>query len=368
MTIPPTSLDNADFAGGEMAAGPPIKIPTLYCPIPSEIHPMAAEIDAGSIEFMKKFDIVGDEQQRTRLAAGMEKMAGRVAPRGDPAIVQLFSDYAIWLIAMDDLLDEGPLATKPAELLTFLARLQRSIEAPELPIEDHPLFAALRDIRLRLHKVVTPAALERWVRGTCSYFLVESWRGATIAAGNAPGLSDYLYFRLHSGAALGVAWIAHLSYCCDPPNQVWEDRRVVALTEMAACLPNYATEIHSYAKDGYRTRDKYNLVDAAAATHGYDSQQALIAAVAMHDRIMCRFLELSEQVERDADTQLMRYLQSLHNYVRGLIDWTLATPRYRYLNGVDGPIITQSAGLTDTPSDDSHEPLPIPSIAWWWQV
>lgn len=48
-------------------------------------------------------------------------------------------------------------------------------------------------------------------------------------------------------------------------------------------------------------------------------------------------------------------------------DWSLNTDRYVYLDGRGGRRAFQPGGERDTPRDDSREPLPIPSISWWWR-
>ncbi|MFE7272520.1 hypothetical protein [Streptomyces sp. NPDC057623] len=89
----------------------------------------------------------------------------------------------------------------------------------------------------------------------------------------------------------------------------------------------------------------------------------------MRDRIMCRFLLLREEVTAEGGPLINRYVQRLGHHAHGLLEWAMITDRYVYLDGLsDGSLAFHGAGFCDTPSDSSAEPLPIPSIAWWWAV
>jgi len=50
-----------------------------------------------------------------------------------------------------------------------------------------------------------------------------------------------------------------------------------------------------------------------------------------------------------------------------VLDWSLATDRYVYLDGLGGTRAFTPGGWRDTPRDSSTDPLPIPSISWWWR-
>ncbi|GAA3842174.1 hypothetical protein GCM10022403_087780 [Streptomyces coacervatus] len=348
---------------------PPLKIPACYCPIPSLIHPNAAEIDACSVNFLARFGLCEEQQQRERVIAGLNRVAGLTIPRGDQVAVQVASDLAAWIFAFDDICDEGPLGTRPGELIEAMSRLQRAIESPELLVQDDPFAQALRDIRLRLNAVATPVQVARWVDAMRGYFFVEAYKACNIARNVAPNLSDYAFIRVYAAGALAFAVLPHIAEGIDLPSTVWEDRRIRALTEMADSVTMWDSDIFSYAKESHRSGDGHNLIDAVRNTYGYSSGQALKAAVAMRDRVMCRFLQLREEVTAEGDPLIRRYLQGLGHYIRGVLDWCLITDRYVYLDGLSSSSLAfHTAGWRDTPSDDSPEPLPIPSIAWWWSV
>lgn len=347
----------------------PLQIPPYYCPIPPLRHPDSAAFDEKSVKFLSDFGLHGGSEQLARLSAGMGGVAGYIAPRGGPDGVQLVSDLAAWAIAIDDVIDEGPLGTRPGELVQVMARLQRTIEAPELPVHDDPFASALRDVRLRMDSLATPFQVALWAEAMRGYFYAEAQKACNLTCGLIPALSDFVVFRLYSAASLSFPRLVHIAEGIPLTPAAWADRRIPALTEMAASVGIWQNDIFSYAKDSHRSGDGHNLIDVLRNERGCSTDQALVEATAMCDRVMCRFLQLSKEVTAQSDTAVSDYVRGLGHYIRGFLDWSLASDRYVYLSGVNGGARAfAEPGERETPSDDSAQPLPVASIAWWWAV
>lgn len=346
----------------------PLQIPACYCPIPPAKHPKSAVFDQRSVDYLKRFGL-GDEEQQARLAAGMGESAGLMLPHGNEEAVQLFSDLLAWVTAFDDVCDEGALRGRPGDLAETTARLLRVLEAPYLPTHGDPFAEALREARLRLDSLATPVQIGRWIEAMRGYFFVEVYKACNLVRGVSPTLDDYAYIRLYSAGVLAFTVLTHIVDNIPLSQETWEDRRVRALTEMATSVPLWDSDIFSYAKESHRSHDGHNLIDAVRTTFGHSPQEALRKAVALRDRVMCRFLRLRDEVAAEGDPLTNQYLQSLGHYVRGALDWCLSSERYGYLDGLSGGTVAfESMGWSETPSDDSPAPLPIASIAWWWDI
>ncbi|WP_422520160.1 terpene synthase family protein [Streptomyces sp. 5.8] len=155
--------------------------------------PGADEFDVRSAEFMGRFGLGGGAARSRRLTTGLNRIAVRIAPYADPFAAQLLSDLAVWVFAFDDLCDEDLPSLTPTEMLTMVARLQRTIEAPEVPLDADPFGLALRDIRLRLDAIAAPVQVRRWVDSMRGYFLAEAGTGTgadTAAPGDPQAVSD----------------------------------------------------------------------------------------------------------------------------------------------------------------------------------
>lgn len=334
----------------------------------------ADDFDARSAEFMSRFGLGGGTARRTRLTMGLNRIAMRIAPYADPCAAQLLSDLAVWVFAFDDLCDEDLPGLTPTEMLTMVARLQRTIEAPEVPLDADPFGLALRDIRLRMDAIATPVQVRRWVDAMRGYFLAEAGIGADATGpGDPQDVSDYLLTRLHSGAALAVPVLLD-AVGAVLPAPWWEDRRIRALTEMAAVIVVVDTDIHSFAKESERGSRSGNLVALLEARHGPGRSprpgQGLEAASALRDAIMRRFTHLGRQTAMAAaDPRIQRFLDALIQYVHGVRDRCGATSRYHPEQPDGSPHQPGSAGTASRPPEVvSLTPPPIASIAWWWAV
>ncbi|MFB7675822.1 hypothetical protein ACFC26_30890 [Kitasatospora purpeofusca] len=84
------------------------------------------------------------------------------------------------------------------------------------------------------------------------------------------------------------------------------------------------------------------------------------------------FLRLRDQVRTDAGENLTRYLDGLTQWVRGYLDWSSLTPRCSNPHTPNDHRTTQPdftiTGATETEPSQPPGPLPIPTIAYWWDL
>ncbi|MEU9116244.1 prenyltransferase/squalene oxidase repeat-containing protein [Streptomyces sp. NPDC048483] len=362
-----TSGPSGDHAGG---TGAEVRqLPAFYCPFPPALHPLAAAADARSLAWMHEHQLCTDDGERTRMAqTGCGQLAGRMSPSARADLLQIFSDYTLWAFAFDDeYCDEGPLGERPGELADAAVRILRCAEVPETPVyADDRYGIALRDLRSRLDAASSPVHGARFVEAMRGYLLTEVRKAGFVARGQRPGLDDYTLVRLYSGGSIVFAELVAVCNGCPPPPHLADDRRVRAITEVAATLVDWETDVISHGKETERTGDGFNLIDAVRQEFGCGEDEAVERAITMWDRIMTLFLRLRARLTAELP-ELTAYVAGLAQYIRGVLDWSLGTDRYVYLDGRGGRRAFRPGGWRDTPRDNSPEPLPIPSVAWWWQ-
>jgi hypothetical protein len=61
------------------------------------------------------------------------------------------------------------------------------------------------------------------------------------------------------------------------------------------------------------------------------------------------------------------YISGMEHTWRGILDWGFRSARYARGGDPGAPLLQRFPGWADTPRDTSLEPLPYPSIAWWWE-
>ena len=337
----------------------------LECPIPSAIHPAADSADAQSAVWMRHFGLCANEIERNRLAqSGCGRLAARIAPRATRQTLQILSDFFIWNVSFDDeYCDEGPLSRQPGELARIVSLIHRAIEVPESELHGDDRYArAMLDIRQRLDAHATPSQIYQWLAAMQGWFLAEAWKAGNLAAGRIPTLDEYATLRLTSGGAMVFPTLTAIAENHAVPLDSLEDRRVRALTEIAASLVAWMADIASYGKEVAREDGGHNLVIVIQQEHGRSPEWATVQATALCGQMMELFLRLRDSLAPGATAELRGYLQSLGHYVRASFDWCHASERYAY---GDIPAATSTQNL----ASQTNSPLQgasIPSIAWWW--
>src|SRR5918992_852312 len=111
--------------------------------------------------------------------------------------------------------------------------------------------------------------------------IVSRWRCGTSGCGSRRAQ----HLSRSGGGWMVFVWLPSVGEGFDIPAETWEDRRVRAVTEMAAMIVDWDTDIFSWAKETDRTGDGFNLVDVLANHHGCSPQEAAETAMAMRDRV-----------------------------------------------------------------------------------
>lgn len=343
----------------------PLPIPPFYCPLPGALHPQWEAVNRRSVEWLEEFGLFESRRQYERLVdTRVGELVGRVSPRGGPEALQVAADFYQWLFAFDDAYcDEGALGSRPEALVVELARILRAAEAPGNAAPDgEGYLAALRDLRLRLDRIATPVQTNRWVEALRGYFFFQVWEAANRSRGTIPTLDEYTVARMQSGAVKATMMLLDVAEGYELPAAEMDHPLTRALTEMACTVIDWDNDIASHHKESLRSRDNQNLRDILAHEQDLSQQEALHRAIAMRDRVMVRFLRLKDAADATESVARRRYVTSLCDWIRGNLDWQVSTNRYR---NPEKPVVLES-GFAECPSTELTDPLPIPSVQWWW--
>ncbi|WP_280257240.1 terpene synthase family protein [Nocardia wallacei] len=339
---------------------PPIAV---FCPIAPAVHPDAATFEARSMDWLAGYEYFGNIAHERRLhGTRSAEFAARVAPNGLAERLQIASDWDYWGFAFDDRADQGALATDLTAFVTYAHQLLRLLDMPDSPpFDDDPLTAAIADISGRFAAEVTPAQYRRW---TAAH---RSWLWGVAAQIGAPGSLDldrYLAIRLDNAAGEVVTATTELVGGYEVPDAEHSHPRIRALSEMARLIAALDNDLHSYAKTvADEEPGAPNIIDVIESRRRCGHDRAISDAIALRDRIMCRFLAVSATTQTFS-TDTRHYVRDLAHVIRGNIDWALTVPRYT----VDGATVSDYFAISPSPADDSADPPGIASIDWWWQV
>ncbi|MEV4641985.1 hypothetical protein AB0J80_32025 [Actinoplanes sp. NPDC049548] len=345
-----------------------IEVPPAWCPIPGGIHPRWQALHTDAVGWMTRQKIYRDEDHRSRNAAsGAGELAARVASDGTEDALRVYTRFLMWLFSFDDAYcSEGAFGRRPEDLVMVTGQMLRVAETPfpDRMFGGDPWIAALRDIRLSLERVASPAQVSRWVMALRMYLFAQSWEASHRSRGTIPDLNDYLAMRIFSGSLGVCASLLDVLHGCELQAADLHRPEVLALTEMMSILVCVDNDIMSYHKEMSRSGDPQRILDVLMRREGLTLTGALEATVSLRDRILLRYLALRDDVTATAGPALSLYLKGLDGWIRGNLDWGRASARYLH---PEDPVALPT-DFADEPRESSRDPLPIASVAWWWAV
>lgn len=352
----------------------PLEIPPLYCPFPYRgPHPAIERVNEAGIAWFRDFVLpeVGGgilDRWRREYCAGV---GAWYRPYGDEDGVQVYGDWVLFTL-IDEGFD-GPGGIMDAErLAAFACHMVRVAECPDQDILPKSGWAGvLRDIVTRLRRMgATPTQLVWLAEALRTYAHGVAWENSCRHSQVMPTLDEYALMRLWAGGML--------TYNCFYPMidgyELTQEERASpafrAISEMAALLASWDNDLFSQFKDVTNSSFVLNLIDVCAHAGQISPQQAVPVAVALRDRVMSRYLWLSQEVIRQGASESMhRYIHGLNCMLRGNIDYSARTTRY--LNPYDKPAdqvpwLTLPLETTNAPSIENPDPPGLPNIDWWW--
>lgn len=343
------------------------ELPPYFCPLESRSHPRAVSIERRALEWVRACGMCATEDEYRRTAASRSvDFYGRFAPGADDDRLLAASLWVYWGFAFDDArCDNGPLSRRPSEFNAVAGRVQRALEAPTAHDDGERYTPPLQDIATRFRSLGTSTQFHRFAAAHRAWLAGVCWQVGNYTRGHMPRLDEYLAMRLLSSG--GEPTFAMLELATGFQVEAAEMHRpaVRALTEMAIAVAALDNDRHSLRKEHANGQDM-NVYRALTQGTDMTLAEAVGAATSMRDRILTRFLELQEQVRKWASTELRTYLLGLCHGIRGNIEWGLHVPRYVGLDA--GPAGADEAPprWSDVPAHSGSGPVPIPSVAWWW--
>lgn len=335
----------------------------LWCPMRPAIHPDWRSWEHGTLAWMERVGLDGEQREKGRLrsiAAG--ELAGRTLPDvADPPGALFSACSLMWLFAFDDAYgDEGRYSHDPGEMALLVAEMDRIVETGRTT-STSPCARGLADLRGQLDALAKAPAITRWVQSMKAYLGYQVWEAAHRRRRSMPSIDQYAVARIRNGSMEVCAMTLGIGAGFDVPEAEMDSDDVRALTEMTCCLVGLDNDIASYYKEHTRSSDTLNLVDVIAHERGSRPREAVPEAVAFRDAVLELYLRLSEQVRLQASAPTRHYLNGLSAWIRGNLDWSTHTARYR-----------RDGRATIILSDAPRTPPPIPrftppaGIAWWW--
>lgn len=335
-------------------------VSSLWCPFPAAIRPDCEVLERQTLAWVERFQLNADATLRARIPKiGAGELAARTSLDADRlATAQFSADLLIWLIAFDDLYcDEGRYRSRPGEMAVFAAELSRVAQTGESDSND-AYVRALVDLRRRVDLLASPVAAERWASSLRSYFHYQVWEAAFRTGGRMPTLDEYVVARIQNGAMEVCAMSLDIAGGYEVSAAEMSDPDLRALTEMCCALVGFDNDLVSYHKEQEGGGDWMNLVDILAHERRLSVPEAAAEALLLRDTTLALYLERKSLIAHRLSDEGQRYVAGLSAWIRGNLDWSFSSDRYRVAHVPFPSIVATAPSLAPV--------TPTPSIRGWW--
>lgn len=335
-----------------------ITLPTLYCPFPQAVNPHVEAVEEHTLAWAGRFGLVKEEAAVARLRdskfARLVARAYSSAPRDRLAIV---SDWNTWIFLLDDQCDEAWIGKRPERLAALHAkclevlsglrpksRLSAYHRRPGRP--DVPLLHALDDLRGRMEEVMPRAWMDRFAFSVSEYFDAAVWEARNRELGIWPDLETFGRLRPYTSGVYTFVDLIDLSEGETLPLVVRKHPTYQRLTLIANNVICWCNDLFSLPKERAHF-DMHNLALVFQHEAGMSLQAAVDKVASLVEREVKRFVALEARLpsyDPPVDCLVERFVGVLRAWMRGNLDWSRESGRYRPAVPSAGVSESQAAG------------------------
>ncbi len=326
--------------------------PSFFCPFPPAVSPSAEAVHSHTLEWVGHHRLVTEARSLERLrAAQFSQLVARAYANAPLDRLRLLSDWVTWLFILDDECDEHGIGKRPERLAALHAGCLNVLSGyrPEEPDPrestyqvsdrrtdqevrpDLPLMCALRDIRERLRSCMPHAWMMRFALGVADYFEACEWEARNRAQGTWPDPAVYMQMRPYTGALYTALDLIEMTEGTILPLTVRKHpllQDLIGITNNVVCWSN---DVFSLEKERAH-HDLHNLALILQRHDGLSLQEAVDRVAELTDAQVRRFIELEAQLPSfgtPLDAEVRRLVGVLRAWMRGNLDWSCESGRYR---------------------------------------
>lgn len=310
-----------------------ITLPELYCPFASEISAHADAVHRRTVDWALGVGLVEvGPAYKVFLRTNIGRLAGHYHPHSRMEDLQLVSDLYAWMFLRDDLCDETEIGASPEMLAAWNQRSLDILDSREAGRGDEPFEIALKNLRDRLlDRAPSSVWMRRFVRSVKEHFDSGIWEASNRVNGEVPDLETYVRMLPATGGLLLDSNLIEITNDMHLPSGVIEHPVVKALTIASCNVVIWSNDLFSLEKE-IKSGDLHNLVFVLQGEYGLSIQEAVQRVAEMHDSEVALFMDLEGSLPSfgtKVDINLERYVSTLRSRMRGNLDWSNETARYR---------------------------------------
>lgn len=317
-----------------------VSIPNIECPFPSAVSPHAEDIHAHTLDWVCQFELVKDAKDFEHLnASRFGWLAARAYPHAPPERLKIVSDWNTWLFVLDDQCDEMGIGKNPLQLATLHSKCLDILSGETPAADDIAVVHGLHDIVMRIKPLMPRAWMTRFLHSAAEYFESTEWEAQNRAQKIWPDVRTYIHMRPYTGGLYTDIDLIDLTENIALPLTVRDHpriRQLVAITNNVVCWSN---DIFSLQKE-YKHHDMHNLPLLIHRQKHLSLQDAVDKTARLIDAQIRRFAALENDLPTfgvETDRDLSRFAAVLRCWMRGNLDWSYESARYRETDAIEIP-------------------------------
>lgn len=313
---------------------------------PSPLSVWTAQAERRAQEWVAALGLARSIEARARFReTAPGALSGRVyASAIDRGRLEVATTWIGWLFLIDDQMDEGATGKNPR---LFRERLQPFFDMaaemagtaavatawqPAMQPAGLPLLCALREIWYRLASSMPQDWCAAFARHYFDYLCACEWEAANRANGRVPSVDEYPAKRRDAGAI----WpsLDLLEYVADAPldPSLRDHALLIDIRTACADVVCWTDDLLTVAKERAHG-DVHNLVIVLEHATRCDERKASENVARKIELRIAEFEAMRKKMfamnlNSHAHSALSRYVDGLHHWMRGHLEWGLQTIRY----------------------------------------
>lgn len=309
------------------------QLPRLHCPYETSVNPLVSAAERHTAQWVLDFQLIEKDFFLERYQAQkFTSMVARMFPHCSFFALCLASDFNTFLFLLDDVLDSMSPGNDSEGFVPMVQDIVSILKQnKEFTLEDgNPILAAMSDIWNRMRKLGSNEWQYRFSSSLEAAFVANLWRIEHVNKIQSITVEEYMHYRPQIGGANFFVDLAEIMEGATLPTYLRSSSFVNSLGELCSRTICWANDIFSFPKE-YEQGDELNLVMLLKRCEHLTLPAAIKRAVSIHDKEVRLFDNIGKQLISNSGSSrtLNRYVNVLSIMMRGNIDWSNESSRYK---------------------------------------
>ncbi len=325
-----------------------LSLPSIFCPFPSAVNTHVESVEEHTLAWARRFALVRDEAAIARLRdAKVGRLVARAYPHSPRDALAILTDWHTWLFALDDECDEAGIGKRPERLAALHAQCLEvlsgrgpeklsALPRPRPDRLDVALIEALCDLYRRMDPLMSRAWMGRLAVTVSEYFEAGVWEAKNRELETWPDSATYTRLRPFAGGMYIVIDLIELTEGGTLPLAVRKHPCIQRLMLITCNVVLWCNDLFSLAKE-HAHHDMHNLALILHRQEDLPLQAAVDRVAQLIEHEVQRFMALEAQLPRfgaTVDGVVQRFVAVLRHWMRGNLDWSMESGRYREATAV----------------------------------